>query len=80
MSRIVDNLVKKGYFERKISSGDRRTVEISLSQPGMKRGEQVVTGKKLCELKLKYRLSEKEHKTVDRTHGILLKVLDEKND
>jgi len=33
-SRVIDNLVRKGYFIRKISSHDRRSVAVTLSNKG----------------------------------------------
>ncbi len=80
VSRIVDSLLNKGYLERETSSDDRRASEISLSKTGRKCREKVTTGKRLCEERLKKGLSETDLKTVDRALGILLKVLERKND
>ncbi len=80
VSRIVDNLINKGYLKRKISPGDRRAIEISLSQSGNLCRKEITAAKKLCESRLKNRLTENERKTVDRALGVLLKVLEEKND
>jgi DNA-binding MarR family transcriptional regulator len=79
VSRIVDNLIDKGYLKRKISSGDRRAIEISLSHSGRKCRDKITAGKELCELRLKKRLSDRERKTVDRALAVLLKVFEEVN-
>jgi DNA-binding MarR family transcriptional regulator len=79
VSRIVDNLIDKGYLKRKMSSGDRRAIEISLSFSGRKCREKITAGKELCELRLKKRLSDRERKTVDRALALLLKVFEEEN-
>ena len=67
-SRVIDNLVKKGYFERSNNPRDRRSYFISLSEDGIKIRRQIQQEKKRYEEKIRERFSKKE---IDQIKDVL---------
>ena len=51
-SRIIDQLVRKGYLIRKTDPGDRRAVAISLSSKGIKCKKMIEKAKDDCEKRI----------------------------
>ena len=46
-SRVIDNLVRRGYLIRKISTRDRRSMSITLSEKGIEAKEKIKNQKEL---------------------------------
>ena len=59
-SRIIDNLVRKGYLLRIVNPADRRSFVVSLSFKGAKIKDDIVREKNNCEKRIRKSFSEKE--------------------
>jgi DNA-binding MarR family transcriptional regulator len=72
-SRVIDNLILKGYLSRKTADLDRRAVEITLTEKGLDCKKRIETLKKKCEKQIESNMSEAQRKIVREG----LKTLDE---
>ena len=52
-SRVIENLVRKGFFIRKTSSYDRRTIAITLSDKGKKMRKEIQRNRQQMEQDIK---------------------------
>ena len=59
-SRVIENLVKKGYIIRRISRRDRRSVAVKLSHRGREVKEKIKKNRKLLEHSLEENFSDDE--------------------
>ena len=59
-SRIIDNLVRKGYLLRMVNPADRRSFVVSLSFKGAKIRKQIKQERNNCEKRIIKSFSEKE--------------------
>jgi DNA-binding MarR family transcriptional regulator len=75
-SRVIDNLVRKGYFIRRISTHDRRSVAVALSEKGLEVKERIRQNQKESEYNLQKRFSDEEVKMIKSALKILLEYFD----
>lgn len=78
-SRVIDNLVKKGYFIRKIRTQDRRSVAVTLSEKGILVKENIIKNQQELEDKLQKEFSGEIVNTIKESLKILLKYFDMKS-
>ena len=74
-SRIIDNLVKKGYLLRKIKDCDRRSTLLYLTEKGEKIKNEIHQEQKNFEQKINSKLSAKEIESVKAGLKTLEKIL-----
>ncbi|MBN2396173.1 MAG: MarR family transcriptional regulator [Candidatus Atribacteria bacterium] len=72
-SRVIENLVQKGYFVRRISQYDRRSVAVTLSNRGKEVKEKIKRNSELFEQDLQKNFSEDE---MNMIRDALKKLLD----
>ena len=75
-SRIIDGLVRKGYFIRSTHPQDRRSFMISLSSFGLKMRKQIEQEKNHCEEKIRERFSEKEMNQIKETLDLIANIFE----
>jgi DNA-binding MarR family transcriptional regulator len=63
-SRIIDGLVKRGYFLRTTNPGDRRSFVISLSPKGLKIRKKIKQERSNCEERISNKFSKKQVKII----------------
>ena len=63
-SRIIDNLVRKGYFLRTTNTEDRRSFVISLSSKGLKIRKKIKQERSNCEERISSKFSKKKVKLI----------------
>lgn len=73
-SRIIDNLVKKGYLLRLVNPGDRRSFVISLSSQGAKLKNQIKLERNKCEKRIRKKLSSREVKLIKEALELINKI------
>jgi len=73
-SRVIENLVKKGYLIRMINPCDRRSYVVSLSSDGLKVKTQISQEKINCEKRIRKRLTEEEVEIVKRGLELINKI------
>ncbi|MDD4362709.1 MAG: MarR family transcriptional regulator [Atribacterota bacterium] len=71
-SRVIDNLVKKGYFIRKTSKHDRRSVAVTLSHRGREIKEEIKKNRQQLEKDLKEYFSESDIDMIKNSLRMLL--------
>jgi DNA-binding MarR family transcriptional regulator len=71
-SRVIDNLVQKGYFIRKTSSYDRRTIAITLSSKGKKIKEEIKKNRQQMEQEIVEKFSDDEVEMIRNSLRMLL--------
>lgn len=71
-SRVIDNLVQKGYMIRKISRSDRRSISITLSSKGKEIRDRIIKNRENLEDNLQNSFSEEEIETIKRSIKKLL--------
>jgi DNA-binding MarR family transcriptional regulator len=71
-SRVIDNLVKRGYFIRRISTRDRRAVSVTLSQKGIEVKERIKRNQKELEESLQKKFSDEIMDTIKSSLKMLL--------
>lgn len=76
-SRIIDNLVRKGYLFREIQDQDRRTTFLSLTKRGEKLKYNITREQKAFEDILTSKLNSQEIESVKKGLAILEKVLNQ---
>jgi len=77
-SRIIDNLVKKGYLLRMVKPGDRRSFVISLSSQGVKLKNQIEQERKNCERRIRKKFSEREVELIKEGLELINKIFNQK--
>jgi len=75
-SRIIDGLVRRGYFIRATHPQDRRSFVISLSSSGLNVKKQIEQEKKCCEEKIRKRFSEKEMNQVKEALDLIAQIFE----
>ena len=65
VSRIIDNMVKKGFLTRTYPENDRRNININLTEKGILLKKEILKFKKECEQKITESLSESEQASVN---------------
>jgi len=78
-SRIIDNLVRKGYLFREIKDQDRRTTLLYLTKRGKKLKYEIKREQKAFEDMLTSKLSSQEIKSIKKGLETLEKVLNQSN-
>jgi DNA-binding MarR family transcriptional regulator len=73
-SRIIDNLVRKGYLLRIVSPADRRSFVVSLSFKGAKIRKKIMQEKNDCEKRINKSVSEKEMELIKEGLELITKV------
>jgi len=73
-SRIIENLVKKGYLVRMINPYDRRSFVVSLSSDGVKLKTQINQERINCEKRIIKRLTSKEVELVKNGLELINKI------
>lgn len=63
-SRIIDSLVRRGYFLRTTNPGDRRSFVISLSPKGLKIRKKIKQERSNCEERISNKFSKKQVKII----------------
>ena len=71
-SRVIDNLVRKGYFIRKISSHDRRSVAVTLSNKGKEVRGRIKQNRELLERDIQRNFSDDEINMIKNSLKMLL--------
>jgi DNA-binding MarR family transcriptional regulator len=74
-SRVIQNLINKGYLEREEKDGDRRSLLISLSIEGERCWREIEQARSLCEQDLLTRLSREDLVKVEQGLKILIGTL-----
>ncbi|MCP5052348.1 MAG: MarR family transcriptional regulator [bacterium] len=72
-SRVVDKLVRNGYFKRDIDTADRRKCNITLDEKGIQLKKRIDFSRETCEQRIREKLSAKE---INSLSGTLQKVID----
>ena len=75
VSRIIDNMVKKGYMERDLSQKDRREITIKLSDKGEILKKSIIRFRNDCEDKITNSLSDGEIDTLKNNLAKILELL-----
>ncbi len=75
-SRVIDNLVKRGYFIRRISTRDRRAVSVTLSEKGIEVKERIKINQKELEESLQKEFSDEVINTIKGSLKMLLEYFD----
>jgi len=71
-SRVINNLVQKGYLIRRTSSRDRRSVAVTLSKKGRETKEKIKENQKKLEKSLQQRITDHELNMIKNSLKILL--------
>jgi len=71
-SRVIDNLVRKGYFIRKASSHDRRSVAVTLSNKGREVKKKIIQNREHLEEDIIDNFSNDEIDMIRRSLKMLL--------
>lgn len=71
-SRVIDNLVRKGYVIRKTSSYDRRSVAITLSNKGRGVKKKIIKNQKELEQNIQNNFSDEEISMIKNSLKMLL--------
>jgi DNA-binding MarR family transcriptional regulator len=75
-SRVIDNLVRRGYLIRKTSTRDRRSMAITLSEKGIEAKEKIKKNQKELEDDLKKRFSDEVINSIKSSLKILLEYFE----
>ncbi len=75
-SRVIDNLVRKGYFIRRISTRDRRSVAVTLSEKGLEIKEKIKQNQLQLEYDLQKKLTDEELNMIKNALKILLQYFE----
>jgi DNA-binding MarR family transcriptional regulator len=73
-SRIIDNLVRKGYLLRMVNPADRRSFVVSLSFKGAKIRKQIKQERNNCEKRIIKSFSEKEVELIKEGLELITKI------
>jgi len=73
-SRIIDNLVRKGYLLRMVNPADRRSFVVSLSFKGAKIRKQIKQERNNCEKRIIKGFSEKEVELIKEVLELITKI------
>jgi DNA-binding MarR family transcriptional regulator len=73
-SRIIDNLVRKGYLLRMVNPADRRSFVVSLSFKGTKIRKQIKQERNNCEKRIIKSFSEKEVELIKEGLELITKI------
>jgi len=73
-SRIIDNLVRKGYLLRMVNPTDRRSFVVSLSFKGAKIRKQIKQERNNCEKRIIKSFSEKEVELIKEGLELITKI------
>jgi DNA-binding MarR family transcriptional regulator len=73
-SRIIDNLVRKGYLLRMVNPADRRSFVVSLSFKGAKIRKQIKQERNNCEKRIIKIFSEKEVELIKEGLELITKI------
>jgi DNA-binding MarR family transcriptional regulator len=73
-SRIIDNLVRKGYLSRMVNPADRRSFVVSLSFKGAKIRKQIKQERNNCEKRIIKSFSEKEVDLIKEGLELITKI------
>jgi len=73
-SRIIDNLVRKGYLLRMVNPADRRSFVVSLSFKGAKIRKQIKQERNNCEKRIIKSFSEKEVELIKEGLELINKI------
>jgi len=73
-SRIIDNLVRKGYLLRMVNPADRRSFIVSLSFKGAKIRKQIKQERNNCEKRIIKSFSEKEVELIKEGLELITKI------
>jgi DNA-binding MarR family transcriptional regulator len=73
-SRIIDNLVRKGYLLRMVNPADRRSFVVSLSFKGAKIRKQIKQERNNCEKRIIKSFSEKEVDLIKEGLELITKI------
>jgi DNA-binding MarR family transcriptional regulator len=73
-SRIIDNLVRKGYLLRIVNPADRRSFVVSLSFKGAKIRKQIKQERSNCEKRIIKSFSEKEVDLIKEGLELITKI------
>jgi len=76
-SRIIDNLVRKGYLLRMENPEDRRSFVLSLSSKGAEIKKQIEQERNNCEYRLRKNLSAREVKFIKEGLELIAKVFNQ---
>lgn len=71
-SRVIDNLVRKGYFIRKTNLNDRRSVAVTLSSKGKEVKEKIQQNREHLEKDLRKNFSDEELDMIKSSLRMLL--------
>ncbi len=71
-SRVIDNLVRKGYVIRKTSNYDRRSVVITLSNKGREVKKKIIKNQKELEKNIQNNFSDEEINMIKNSLKMLL--------
>ncbi len=71
-SRVINNLVQKGYFIRRTSSRDRRSVVVTLSKKGIEAKEKIKENQEKLEKSLQQKITDNELNMIKNSLKILI--------
>lgn len=77
-SRVIENLVRKGYFLRRTHPQDRRSFVVSLSSKGIKIKKQIERERSNCESRIRKYLSEQEIDFIKEGLELITKIFNQK--
>ena len=75
-SRVIDNLVRRGYLIRKTNTRDRRSMAITLSEKGIEAKEKIKKNQKELEDDLQKRFSDEVISSIKSSLKILLEYFE----
>lgn len=75
VSRIIDNMEKKGYLKREINKEDRRAIIIKLTPKGKQMQKKINDYRKNCEQKILSKVSQSKLKVIKDSFTTVLELL-----
>ncbi len=72
-SRVIEQMVQKGYFKRETDTADRRKCNITLAEKGIQLKKQITEARQTCESRIRNRLTQTE---IDSLSGTLEKIIE----
>ncbi|GAB4115535.1 MAG: hypothetical protein Kow00103_10400 [Candidatus Caldatribacteriota bacterium] len=76
-SRVIDNLVRKGYLLRKTHPRDRRSFIVSLSSKGIKIKKRIERERSNCESRIKKSLTDQEIELIKESLELITKIFNQ---
>jgi DNA-binding MarR family transcriptional regulator len=74
-SRVIEQMVQKGYFKRETDTADRRKCNITLADKGIQLKKQIQEARKTCETRIREKLTQQEIDALSVTLEKIIQVM-----